>query len=362
MEAVGLAISAAGLAALFDACLRGFDLVERGKDFSRDHAILLTRFDAQRAMLVIWGDAVGLSSTNDFSHSKCLSDPHLRTMIKAHLECISMIFEDASQLNLKYGLKPVHKGPDPQMSATSNGSPLRSYLAWFQKKTSYRRKATWVMRDLKKFESMLDSLSKLISELRDLTLSIADLQRQREVFMDQISQCTDVDELEIVEEALSAEDPVLSSAASERRIALTEAAVTVRSIPISGSDIVKDEDMDTHADSDLDAQAAVTHAALGDLQGEIEFEDQQIPLEITKLYGHQNNLSKIQEEDEQQIRNLLVRYTKGDLEIKRPSSLNTLCSRQVLRQLRRFQSKACETPFISIGLAGRESQLVEWPF
>lgn len=358
MEAVGLAISVAGLTALFDACLRGFDLIERGKDFSRDHAVLLTRFDAQRAMLVIWGDAVGLSGTDDFSQSKCLSNPHLRTMIKAHLNCISMIFEDASQLSLKYGLKLVQSRPNHQTATARSGSPFRSYLAWFQKKTSYRRKATWVMRDLKKFESMLDNLSKLIAELREITSSIADLERQRKVFMDKISQCTDIDELEIVEEALSAEDPVLSSAASERRTALTEAAGTVRSMPMPGADMVQDEDMETHADSDTEAQAATKHGALSESHGESIFEDEQTPLEISKLYGHQNNLGEIQEKDQKQIRKLLDGITAGYSSITMPSHWKDLVAKTVLRQLRRFQSKAYETPFISIGFAGFDNEEV----
>ena len=43
MEVTGLTISVAGLAALFDLCLKGFDLLEQGKDFSRDHTILMAR-------------------------------------------------------------------------------------------------------------------------------------------------------------------------------------------------------------------------------------------------------------------------------------------------------------------------------
>ena len=64
MEPVGFAISAAGLVALFESCLHGFELFEQSKAFARDHAVLLARLDAQRAILEIWGDAVGISKTD----------------------------------------------------------------------------------------------------------------------------------------------------------------------------------------------------------------------------------------------------------------------------------------------------------
>ena len=129
MEVAGLTISVAGLATLFDLCLRGFDLLEQGKDFSRDYIILRTRLNAQRAIFTIWGDAVGLSLSKDFNDVSCLFDSELRSLIKGHLDCISLVFEDASQLKRKYGLHPTPNNAHQ----SSTRMPLRSYLNWFQK-------------------------------------------------------------------------------------------------------------------------------------------------------------------------------------------------------------------------------------
>ena len=54
-------MSAAILGALCDACLHGFELFGRSRGFARDHTVLLTRLDGQRAILTFWGDAVGIS-------------------------------------------------------------------------------------------------------------------------------------------------------------------------------------------------------------------------------------------------------------------------------------------------------------
>ena len=187
MEVAGLAFGTAGLVTLFDGCLRGFELFEQGKDFSRDHTIMMTRLDAQRVIFKIWGDAVGLSRDPTHSEPTSSLEQQLQDTIKRHLECISMIFEDATQLSQKYGAKPLKDSVRQRSLSRDTSLPLRPYLSWFQKTTSRKRKAKWAIRDCNKFRSMLNDLSELISELREITSSVADIQRQRKVFMDGIA-------------------------------------------------------------------------------------------------------------------------------------------------------------------------------
>ena len=344
MEAAGLTISVAGLVTLFDMCLRGFDLLEQGKDFSRDHTILMARLNAQRAIFTIWGDAVGLSGSKDRNHVTFSLDSELRSVVKGHLDCISLIFEDATQLSKKYGLKPT-QNDDRQ---TFSQAPLRSYLKWFQKQTSHRRKAKWVIRDLAKFKSMLDDLSKLITDLREITSSLAEIRRQREVFVaEEIARREDIEDLEIIEEALSQEDPTLSSAASERRTVLTQTAVTIRSLPGPSADRHEADDMHTHADSDPSAQLPDLTDISADKANEVQLKDEERPLEILTKYGHQNNLSEIQKNDLMGI----ARFCPLLEADPKPSNLRSATVRNILRQLRRFHDKGSETPFISIGFA-----------
>ncbi|KAL8790022.1 MAG: hypothetical protein Q9195_006571 [Heterodermia aff. obscurata] len=344
MEIAGLTISVAGLATLFDLCLRGFDLLEQGKDFSRDHSILMARLNAQRAIFNIWGEAVELSASKNPKHDIFLSDPQLRNVVKGHLDCISLIFENAAQLSKKYGLKPIQNNA----RQTSTQVPLRSYMSWFQKQTSRRRKAKWVIRDLAKFRSMLDDLSKLITDLREITSSLADVKRQREIFVaEEIARREDIEDLEIIEEALSQEDPTLSSAASERRTVLTQTAFTLRSHASPSTNRDEGDDMHTHADSDPDAHMLDLDDASSNWLGEVRHEDREKSFEISAKYGHQNNLSEIQKTDLTGIAQIYPLLTADPMfsNLSRGARLN------IMKQLRDFREYGSETPFISIGFA-----------
>ncbi|KAL8788415.1 MAG: hypothetical protein Q9195_007294 [Heterodermia aff. obscurata] len=355
MEAAGFVISAAGLATLFDACLRGFDLLEQGRHFSRDLTVLITRLDAQKAIFTIWGSAVGLSTVEGFSGTACPQELELRRLIKNHLECISMIFEDASQLTQKYGLTP-----GKNVAASDNALadlPLRSCIHWLQKKTSRRRKAKWAIRDFAKFKIMLDDLSTLITELREITASVADIRRQREYFVEELSHCNDTESLQIIEEALSTEDPALSYAASERRSALTEAAMTARSFSFSagtrdGGDDHHDE-METQADSDPDAQSLLLDIPTADTVDSATLADGEKPFEISVKYGHQNNLSDIQRIDSAAVHHLVSKdspKSMAALDALIQQGMPRSAARRHMRELQHWQATATETPFVSIGL------------
>ncbi|KAL9011043.1 MAG: hypothetical protein Q9173_004079 [Seirophora scorigena] len=108
---------------------------------------------------------------------------------------------------------------------------------------------------------MLDDLSKLIIELRETTSSIAGLRRQRKIFVNGVVERTDVDDLETIEEAHSSEGPAVSSAISERRITLTEAAKPVWSFPFSRLNQTMDEDIGNHAGSDDGDESVEAHGA-----------------------------------------------------------------------------------------------------
>ena len=344
MEVAGLTISVAGLASLFDMCLRGFDLLEQGKDFSRDHTILMARLNAQRAIFAIWGEAVGLSASKDSNNHTVPLNSEVRSVVKGHLDCISLIFEDASQLSKKYGVMPTQNN-DRQASTQES---LRSYLSWFQKQTSHRKKAKWVIRDLAKFKSMLDDLSKLITDLREITSSLADIERQREVFVaEQIARREDVEDLEIIEEALSQEDPTLSSAASDRRTVLTQTAFTNRSPTNPPTSRDESDDMQTRADSDPGAQMLDMSDVSSDRPIEVWREEQEESFEVSAKYGCQNNLSEIQKTDLMGIARIYPLLT-ADSE---PSTLPRAAKLNIMKQLREFHESGSETPFISIGFA-----------
>ena len=136
-----------------------------------------------------------------------------------------------------------------------------------------------------------------MQELKETTSSIANISRQRDFFAREITRSDEIDDLDIIEEALSAEDSTLSNAASERRMVLTEAAMTAR---LSQED---KDDMATHADTDLDVRSLLVQEDVphNSGAGELPLAEGKESRSVVMQYGHQNNLSAIQERDDKQM-------------------------------------------------------------
>ena len=353
MEPASFAIGVAGLAALFETCLRGFELFEQSKDFGRSYIILMTRLDAQKLLFIIWGETVGLSRANRSKTLDLNEDTRTARLIQRHLECIRMIFEDADQLCSKYGVKKTWPREPPEPTSRSalisfrSQLPVRRYARWFQKQSSYKLKAKWAIHDQNKFKIMLDDLSTLLQQLREITSAIADIDRQRDRFVEEINSQNGIEGLEILEEALSEEDPALSSAASERRMALTEAAMTIQDDELRQDD---NDDLITHADSDPTAQA------LYDLnespQTNDELQDYQLEevCPVAADTGHQNNLAKIQQKNLTQLSGLAkTRFGDPKFHARVPRLKG---AKRIERELRDYQRNGPTSSCISLGMEG----------
>ena len=368
MEVAGLLLGVAGLAATFETFLQGFDLVDQGKHYARDSVILLTRLDAQREIFKIWGRALEQAVSENPATATRLLDEDLQRLLKRHLDCICMIFQDAFQLSEKYGLRKVDQRMDAKPALS-----IRAHLRWFQRDATFGAKAKWAIHNKKKFKNMLEDLKELITELREITSSIADLEKQREVFVREINECTTTDKLEILEEALIEEDPSLSDAASQRIAALTDAAVSLRSF--TGKAGVREngfaaDDMETEADLGPDAQSPlyISQHGLNEvfLAKSSEPSSRTSPRKLDEclkgvVYGHQNNLEITQQDDGRRITNVMACGWKTRLQIETGVWKSTTAKR-VMYELRNFQTHGKETPFISLGLfeelEGNRNQLV----
>ena len=86
-------------------------------------------------------------------------------------------------------------------------------------------KIQWAVHDKDKFGAMVTDLKDLIDQLRDLTASVADLERQRRTFIEEVSSVSDVSTLELLEEALKEDDEEASDIASQRILQLTNGSV-----------------------------------------------------------------------------------------------------------------------------------------
>ncbi|KAF2182127.1 hypothetical protein K469DRAFT_752233 [Zopfia rhizophila CBS 207.26] len=227
MEAASLAVGAVALAGLFSNCLECFDLIEAGRNISRDLDIMLAKLDAQRVIFVIWGNAIGLHGGENTFNEDILGTEIQHTVYRL-LSNLRVLFQDAERFRNRYGMKQVQSDLEP--ASTSKGAlavyQSRPHFGIFQLQKSWKAKLKWAIQDKKKFSVLLEDLKDLIQQLRDITQAAADLDCQRRALMAEVSAISDVQSLEILEEATMDDDPELSEVASQRILQLTEGSVT----------------------------------------------------------------------------------------------------------------------------------------
>ncbi len=233
MDVAGLVIGAVALASLFSTCLECFDMIEAGQNISRDLDIAMVKLDSLRVIFLIWGNVVGLHGVENTFNKEILGPDVQRTIYRL-LSNLKVLFQDAERFRDRYGVEQI-RGVDAPESSTSAGSlttrnvgnlnSSHAHLGRMRNRTSWRAKVKWAIRDKKKFTVLLDDMKELIQQLRDITQAAADLQSQRRAFMAEVSIISDIETLEVLEEASVEEDPELSEVASQRILQLTEGSV-----------------------------------------------------------------------------------------------------------------------------------------
>ncbi len=166
MEAVGLAIGVAGLAALFDTCLGVFDRVGSYKDFGRDAHYLSTRLKAEKLRFEQWGRAVGIADAEIAdAHHPALNDPHVRSTARDLLYLIQEISLDTGDAlpsqHTRGNTKIGEAGVSSAVQAPSNSETSRSK----------GRKLLWALGGKEKAESLVEKLAALVSLLLQLVPS-----------------------------------------------------------------------------------------------------------------------------------------------------------------------------------------------
>lgn len=332
MEPVSFSIGVAALASLFSTCLQCFEIINLGRNFSRDVEILMAKLESHKLIFSIWGHTVGLDNGGD-KFSRLLLDPQIYKGIHSLLTCIHMVFLDADKLTKKYGMKTI------SASAAGHWHIFRSRVRLRQNETSLMSKMQWAVHDKDKFGTMVTDLKDLIDQLRDLTASVADLERQRKTFIEEVSSVSDVPSLELLEEALKGDDGEASNIASQRILQLTNgsvgeamsrmtldsdsAYVTAPSKPACEAEVqdslptdaVEDNFWGSKTDWEADDLRTAIEASLMSGQSGANIVD-----------GHQNNLKIIQDADREYFKN--GHFGSGKLEEH--------ALRSLIRELRDF--------------------------
>ncbi|KAI4524936.1 hypothetical protein K525DRAFT_291374 [Schizophyllum commune Loenen D] len=248
MEVAGLVIGATSILALWETCVQVFDIVVSGQHYGMDSEIARVKLEVERVRLLMWGQAVGLSSVRlpeegVPSPGPChprLGRPEVTDAVMRILGCIHHLFKDTDALQRRYGLQRTSErssvsavldiSPENNASsATILESVFKKAYASLQKSsrrnnriTTLRKRAHWAILDKTKFSLLVqeirafnDSLSALFP---DVSTETQDSLRQDIEASDEIAS------LRLLQQASANDYAELSDTASERLSLLEERA------------------------------------------------------------------------------------------------------------------------------------------
>ncbi|KAF4965598.1 hypothetical protein FSARC_6620 [Fusarium sarcochroum] len=205
MEAAGIAFGAVALISLFKDCIDLFSLITAARDLGQEAAILETKLDVERMLLLQWSDRVGLLKHTNYdapskreNYDTPLKDPETRKTVLSVLKCIKSLLSQAEDLQQRYGLQqfdpskltepgnpPTHDSPGA--SATRLSMFFRDFerlkIDTQQKKNGTRsskisdttKKIRWVITHRDKFNNLITNISHFNSSLVGLVPYVSDI-------------------------------------------------------------------------------------------------------------------------------------------------------------------------------------------
>ena len=230
MEPISLSVGAVALLPLLTTCVECFDYVDAAKSCGRDLELLATKFAIEKARLSIWGESVGIFSTNTAAYTK-VDSALVRPIIEQILNCIRMLFEDTNALTARYGLKPTSNDASSQYLSITEPSdlaslpalPMRlkaSYIRFKSRieqnhnQTSTVKKTKWAIRDKQKFSSLVEDVHQFVNGLEAVTDFVETATKRAALIREELSTVEDAEDLRLIEGACAGDNHQWSDAAS----------------------------------------------------------------------------------------------------------------------------------------------------
>ncbi|KAL8911671.1 MAG: hypothetical protein Q9171_003198 [Xanthocarpia ochracea] len=230
MEPISLSVGAVALLPLLTTCVECFDYIDAAKSCGRDLELLTTKFAIEKARLSIWGESVGISSTNTAAYTK-VDSVLVRPIIEQILNCVRMLFEDKNALTARYGLKPTSNDASSQYLSITEPSdlagfpalPMRlkaSYIRFKSRieqnhnQTSTVKKTKWAIRDKQKFLTLVENVHQFVNGLEAITDSVETATKRAALIREQLSTVEDAEDLRLIAGASAGDNYQWSNAAS----------------------------------------------------------------------------------------------------------------------------------------------------
>ncbi|OOQ83958.1 hypothetical protein PEBR_32643 [Penicillium brasilianum] len=219
MDVLGVSVGAVSLVTLFKTCLELFETFENGKNLGKDYEILSTKVGIERVRLALWGDSVGLTglvpdqkegSGQEDGVDPRLVDPRMVRAVSDILNCMRRLFEDSGSLTRRYGLQESTTTGVITVSSGENAVATTFHKTYVRLQASASRiqrgstlvaAARWAIKDKKRFERFVEDLRSFNDSL---ALLFPDIDAQaRQAMADEIKESTDLNGLQIVEQAVA---------------------------------------------------------------------------------------------------------------------------------------------------------------
>ncbi|KAF3388972.1 hypothetical protein F1880_004239 [Penicillium rolfsii] len=252
-EIVGTIASALTLAGLFKLCIESFDVIHTLQTQGTDLQKLSLKLRIEKCRLYTWGQAMGLTAETT-TKQRPIDLCTYSDLIHETMTLILAIFDDSEKMQDRYGCAGVKasqlglEGPESviqQLSASFNNFAVKSTPA-DRAKSSLRRKTHWVIRDRKKFETLICDAKAYIDSLQEITknLQVHTSQHQQDMMTSGIRRINNTRALEWLSEVCEIDYPELSDAATSKAETITQLSIAGNDLLVQGTNSENDDDSD----------------------------------------------------------------------------------------------------------------------
>jgi hypothetical protein len=180
MEAAGLTLSVAGLAALFGSCIEAWGYISSARSFPQDFAIQQTKLDIEKTIFLQWARSVGIITAEGegYQHiDQRLADENADILpaVMNVLWSLKTLLTNSEELRLKYGVENDDSNAAVNEDDRICATLMRTFEVWQQRLQAHQAgaspwtKTRWACRDRDRFAALVNEISYFVSKLQALT-------------------------------------------------------------------------------------------------------------------------------------------------------------------------------------------------
>lgn len=211
MEVAGLVLGAAGITALFSACIESFDIIVRSREFGNDFDLLCTQISLLQIRLKVWGECLGLVPGSGLAQTASCSDlidrADVRPAIERALLHLHRLLAEADVVTSRYE-PDVTLALEPPISQglsifRESFEQFKARIRKSQKQKSHWKVTRWAIHDMARFKALVTNIKDLIEGLEGITIPLGTLPKQQELLAREVDLVSDKESLRLLMEVSS---------------------------------------------------------------------------------------------------------------------------------------------------------------